>query len=120
MTHSIDIRTRVVAFVKKGGSKAEASRRFEVSRSCVYGWLAMDSLEPKKHGRRKRKLDWQKLKHHVEEYPDALLRERAAAFGVRISSIEYALAEMEVSHKKNSALRAKGLRGTHRLPTKAT
>lgn len=60
----------------------------------------MDTLEPKKHGRRKRKLDWQKLKHHVEEYPDALLRERAAAFGVRISSIEYGLAEMEVSHKK--------------------
>lgn len=53
----MDIRTRVVAFIKKGGSKAEAARRFEVSRSSIYDWLAMENLAPKKHGRRKRKLD---------------------------------------------------------------
>jgi transposase len=116
----MDLRERVVAFVREGGSKAEAERRFKVSRKTIYNWLGCSTLQPKKHGRRKRKLDWQKLKQHVAQYPDALLRERAAAFGVRISSIEYALAEMEISHKKNAALRRKELRRTHRLPAKAT
>jgi transposase len=105
MSYGIDLRERVVAFVREGGSKAEAVRRFRVSRKCIYNWLGCLTLEPKKHGRRRRKLDWPKLKQHVEDYPDALLRERALAFGVRISSIEYALKEMEISHKKNAALR---------------
>ncbi len=30
MTYSIDLRKRVVEFVRQGGSKAEASRRYEV------------------------------------------------------------------------------------------
>ncbi len=109
MTHSIDIRKRVTAFVKNGGSKAEAARRFEVSRSCVYAWLMREDLQPKKHGRRKRKLDWEQLKAHVEAHPDALLRERAAHFGVRISSLEYAMRQMRISHKKNLSLRRKEL-----------
>ena len=104
MTHSIDIRRRVVAFVKNGGSKAEAARRYEVSPSCVYNWLSRHDLKPKVHGRRNRKLDWEQLRLHVGAYPEALLRERAAHFGVRISSIEYAMKQMRISHKKNTSL----------------
>jgi putative transposase len=116
MTYSIDLRERVCAFVREDGSKAEAERRFKVSRKTIYNWLGSSTLEPKKHGHRNRKLDWHKLRQHVAEYPDALLRERAATFGVRISSIEYALEQMDISHKKNAALRRKGLRRAHRLP----
>ena len=36
MTHSLDLRKRVVAFVREGGSKSEVARRFKVSRWCVY------------------------------------------------------------------------------------
>ena len=36
MTYSLDLRQRVVNFVKKGGSKAEASRRYEMGRDTIY------------------------------------------------------------------------------------
>ena len=105
MTYSVDLRERVVAFVEGGGSKAQAARRFEVCRSCVYDWLKRASLEPKPHGPRRRKLDRQALARHIEEHPDLLLRERAAHFGVRMYSIQYALRQLRISHKKNAALR---------------
>jgi len=101
----VDLRQRVVAFVQGGGSKAEAARRFEVCRSCVYHWLKRDSLEPKQHGSRRRKLDRQALARHIQEHPDLLLRERAAHFGVRMYSIQYACQQLRLSHKKNAALR---------------
>jgi len=102
MTYSIDLRERVVGFVRSGGSKAEACRRFSVSRQTVYNWLLSNDLSPRPHGRRQRKLDWDALSRHVREYPDLLLRERAAHFGVHISSIAYALRQMRVTHKKSS------------------
>ena len=36
MAYSIDLRERVVNFVKNGGSKAQAARKYEVSRWCVF------------------------------------------------------------------------------------
>jgi putative transposase len=107
MTYSVDLRKRVVAFVRAGGSKAEAARRFGVVRSCVYDWLSREDLKPKKQGRRKRKLDWAALERHIEEHPDLLLRERAAHFDVRIYSLQYACKQMRISHKKNLPLRRK-------------
>ena len=104
MTYSVDLRQRVVAFVREGGSKAEAARRFDVSRSAVYDWLNRETLEPKAHGRRRRKLDWEALKADVKARPDALLRERAERFDVHHSSIAYALGQMKITVKKNTAL----------------
>ena len=109
MSYSIDLRKKVVEYVNGGGSKAEASRLFGVARSCVYDWLSRKDLKPKKHGRRKRKLDWAALEKHIEDYPDLLLRERAAHFGVRIYSLQYACGKMRISHKKNLSLRRKKL-----------
>jgi transposase len=105
MTYSLDLRQRVVNFVKKGGSKSEASRRYEVSRWCVYDWCQRDDLAPKKVERRARKLNWEALRRDVQENPDALLRERAERFGVKTNAIWYALQKMKQTCKKNSALR---------------
>ena len=58
-------------------------------------------LRQKKHGRRRRKLDWEALKEDVRRYPDKLLRERATTFGVYINAIDYALKQMKITHKKN-------------------
>ena len=107
MTYSVDFRKRVVAFVQEGGSKAEAARLFKINRTCVYDWLSRDNLEPKKHSRRKRKLDWEALERHVEAQPDLLLRERAAHFAVHPNAIWYALTQIRLSHKKNAALHRK-------------
>lgn len=109
MTYSLDLRLRVVAHVKSGGSKASASDRFGVSLWCVDDWCRRGDLDPKPYTRtRSRKMDWGALRQHVQEHPDALLRERAAHFGVRIHAIEYALKRMGLRRKKNTSLRRKG------------
>jgi len=105
MTYSLDLRQRVVDFVKNGGSKAEASRAYKISEWCVYDWCQRTELKPQKPPqRRKRKLDWEALRIHVQEYPDALLRERAEHFGVKINAIWYACQQMKLTRKKNTTL----------------
>jgi transposase len=86
MTYSIDLKERVVAFVRKGGSRAEAVQRYKVSRRSVYNWLEAESLKPKKQGRRKRKLDWAALQQDIDAHPDKILHQRAEAFGVAVYS----------------------------------
>ena len=105
MAYSIDLRKRVVAFVEEGGSQAEAARRFRVSVWCVKDWCGRVDLAPKRHGPRRRKLDRTALRQHVAQHPEATLKERAQHFGVQINAIWYALRQLQVTRKKNSALR---------------
>ena len=100
MSYSIDLRERVVNFVKSGNSKASASRQFSVSIWCVFDWLKRDDLSPRPAVRRQGKLDWEALRLDVEQNPDSMLRERAIKFSVRISAIYYALKKMQLTHKK--------------------
>ncbi len=100
MTYSIDLRKRVVEFVIDGGSKAEASRRYKVSLWCVNDWCKREDLTPQPQKGRKRKLDWSALSRHIQEYPDALLRERAQHFGVHTNAIWYANRQMKLTRKK--------------------
>lgn len=100
MSYSIDLRERVVNFVKNGNSKASASRRFSVSIWCVFDWLKRDDLSPCPAVRRQGKLDWEALRQDVVQNPDTILRERAIKFGVRINAIHYALKKMKLTHKK--------------------
>ena len=100
MSYSIDLRQRVIACVQQGASKVEAARRFQVSLWCVFNWIKREDLHPRPALRRVRKLDWRALNAHVQAYPDALLRERAAHFGVHHNAIWYALRQMKISYKK--------------------
>jgi transposase len=104
MSHSIDLRKRVVAYVTQGGSKTEAVRIFAIGRRTIYNWLKMEDLSPKPAKTRRRKLDKAALAGHVRAYPDAILRERAAHFGVRVNAIWVALQQLNI-RKKNDALR---------------
>ncbi len=105
MAYSIDLRKRVVGFVAEGGSKVEAARRFRVSGWCVKDWCGRSDLAPKRHGPRQRKLDRVALRQHVTHHPEATLKERAQHFGVAINAIWYALRQLKVTRKKNSAVR---------------
>lgn len=106
MRCSKDIRRRVVAFVRGGGSKAEAARRFQVSRGSVYNWTgADDALSWKKPGpKNPRKLDWEELRRHVEQHDDKTQGERARHFGVSRFCIWNALQKMELTRKKNDGV----------------
>jgi len=105
MTYSSDLRLRVVEYVQSGGLKTEAGRIFGVTRPTVYRWLSSEknvSAQPAR--RRKRKLDKSLLAAHVREHPDALLRERAEHFGVRVNAVWVALRTLGI-RKKNDTIR---------------
>jgi putative transposase len=104
MSYDTDLRERVIAFVKNGGRKTDAVRIFNLSRATIYNWLQRSDLTPKKRGLSDRKLSKKELAAHVEAHPDAFLRERAAHFGVRTSTVWAALRQMGI-RKKNDALR---------------
>ena len=92
----------MVDFVKNGGSKAEASRRFSVSLWCINDWCRRSSLAPISPPGRKRKFDWDALKKGMEANPDKLLREWADEFGVWTNSIWYATQQMNHTYKKKT------------------
>jgi transposase len=109
MAYCKAFRRRVLDFVANGGSKAEAARRFCISRPQVFAWLKQPAdHEPGKPGpKTSRKYDQEGLRAEVEANPDALLRELAASRGVSIHSIFLALKRLGFVRKKNSALRRK-------------
>lgn len=107
MSYSLDLRRRVVEFVKSGGSKAEAHRRFKISLWCVFDWCKRDDLIPKLPPGRPRKLDWEALKKDFINNPDKLLRERAKEFGVHINAIWHASQVMNITYKKNTEVQRK-------------
>ena len=102
MRYSTDLRKRVLDFVNNGGSKAEASRTYSVSRTCIYNWLdAEDPLSCKKPGPRgPHRLDYNALKQHVADFPDHTQIERAVHFGVSKNCILYALGKLNITRKK--------------------
>ena len=101
MTYSVDFRKKVMAYVRDGGSQAEAVRHFDISLWCVRDWLARKDLEPRQKGvPRQRKLDKEALRAHVRDHPDATLRERSAHCGVDPSVIGKALKRMNITRKK--------------------
>jgi transposase len=93
-------------FVQGGGSKAEAARRFQVSRASVYNWLgAPDGLAYQRPGPKgPRRLDWAALRAHVAAHPEATQKERARHFGVSRHGIWYALQGLALSWKKNAGV----------------
>lgn len=101
MTYSVDLRRKVVAFVRDGGSQREAARHYDISLWCVRDWLARKDLQPQQQGvPRQRKLDKEAVRAHVRDHPDAILRERAAHFGVHVSSMGWALRQLKLTRKK--------------------
>jgi transposase len=106
MRYSKDLRRRVVEYVRQGGSKAEAARRFGVSRPTVYEWLALGGdLSARKPGPQKaHKLAWEALRRAVEDHPEKRKTEWAREFGVGTTAIHYALRRMNLRRKKTVAL----------------
>jgi transposase len=101
MSYSVDLRERVVGYVRGGGGLTEAARLFQVSRTTLYRWLGLPDLRPKPAKTRQRKLDKAALAAHVRDFPDALLRERAEHFGVTINAIWVALKNLAITKKND-------------------
>ena len=103
MRYSIDLRQRVLKYIKSGGTKVSAAKRFSVSRGVVYQWLGSEEpLRYKKPGpRMPRVLDATALKQHVVDFPDETLSERARHFQVSKSTVWYGLRKLGYTRKKS-------------------
>ena len=107
MAYSQDLRQRVLCFVQGGGSKAEASRRYEINVDTVYEWLKQPhNHQAKKTGPKdSRKFSRIELAQRIDAQPDLLLKELATCLGVGISTISKTLRIMGIRRKKNTAIR---------------
>jgi putative transposase len=105
MTYPLSFRRKVLAHIEEGMSKRDAARLFKISPNTLYQWLGSEELAPRQAGvERKRKIDKEKLRAHVEEFPDMYLRERAAHFGVHINAIWTAMRKLGYRKKKSGVI----------------
>ena len=102
MPYSLDLRTKVIDYIERGGGVTKASQIFQVSRASIYRWLKRENLEATKVKRRQRKLNWEALKQDVKENPQQRLIDRAIKFEVQPSAILYALRQMKITRKSGA------------------
>lgn len=101
MTYSLDFRQRVFDYKDKHGLTFEqTSVHFEIGISTLFRW--QNNLTPC-HSRNKpaTKIDDDKLREDVKQYPDDYQWERAERFGVTQRGIGKALQRLGISYKKN-------------------
>ena len=103
--YSLDLRKQIVRFVKRGGSTAEATRQFEVSRWTVGRYLAAERegrLAPKPTGGSKKKLEDAALRGEVKANPSATPKGYGEALGVSHVAIWRRLRQLKITLKKNA------------------
>jgi transposase len=111
--YSIDLRTRIVEFVDKVGSKAEAARRFNVCRMTVHRYVNAQRegrLSPKPQGGSKPRLDSERLRQEVRRRPDATLHTYGKTLGVSHVAVWHRLRQLAITLKKNSCGTASAMR----------
>jgi hypothetical protein len=102
MAYSEALKKRVLSFVARAGSKAEAARVIEINLHPVFLWIAQGAT----HQRgtpgpvTSRKFSRDESAARVKRQLDLLLKELAAHFGVNLNSIDYALIQMGFRRKK--------------------
>lgn len=113
MTYSLDLRKRVLRYLKDGHTQKEAANVFAVYPKTVTNWVKKDkegSLAAKKRENKPRKLDYEQLIKYIKTEPDAYLREIAKEFKVSITAIFYACKRLKITLKKRQPAIKKGMK----------
>lgn len=105
MSHSVDLRERVIAYIEQGGKKVDASVLFTISRPTIDRWVKLKqvtgSLEPPPLAPRSwRKINPDLLLSYINTSPDKILNEYADHFKVSNSGIWRALDRNKITRKK--------------------
>ena len=106
MHYSVDLRRKVLEFVKESGSQTEASRVFNINRSTIYRWSQRENLAPSFAKTRQRKLVKANVLQLVKEQNDARLVDYAAQLGVTHQAVWVAFKRWGII-KKTDPLRGK-------------
>ncbi|HAT1827063.1 TPA: IS630 transposase-related protein [Legionella pneumophila] len=110
MSHTTEIRERVLAYIEEGGLIKTACQLFGVSRSSIQRWrlrkAVVGILSPVERINVPYKIDDEALRRYIETHPDAHLNELARHFGLTPSGIWRALKCLKITRKKKSTLYA--------------
>ncbi len=108
MSHTTEVRERVLAYIEEGGLIKTACKLFRVSRSSIQRWRLRKTvtgvLSPVERTNAPYKVDDEALKRYIEFHPDAHLNELASHFGLTPSGIWRALKRLKITRKKDHAL----------------
>ncbi len=95
MSHSTDLRTRVLDYIEEGGRIKSACVLFKVSRSSIQRWRdkkeETGSISPVSRINAPYKINDAALQSYIQANPDAYLSEMAVHFGVTSSGLWRAL-----------------------------
>jgi len=104
MAYSVDLRKRVIEYLREGHTQEETSAIFKVGTTTIKEWLALlsetGSLEKRPLKRVASKFESEKLNAYVEENPNALLKDIAEYFGGSTTGAFYALEREKLTYKK--------------------
>ena len=104
MSYSVDLREKVIEYLKSGYTQREARDTFGISLSAINRWhvlyITTGDLSDKKPGRTPKKLPPDELRAYVSEHPDAYLQEIGDAFGCTDTAVMNALRKLGITRKK--------------------
>lgn len=102
--YSLDLRERVIAYIKAGNDQKTASKIFKISTSSVNRWWLRykkeNVISPKPRLGSKGKINIQELKAYIEANEDKTLSEISKLFKVSICAIYKRLKKLGFSYKK--------------------
>ena len=108
MAYSVDLRSRVIDFIKEGNTQEKASVVFNVGTATITRWMSLisetGSLAKRPLNRTAPKFNSEKLNAYIEENPDALLKDVAKHFGGSITGAFHALEREKITLKKRALL----------------
>ena len=108
MAYSMDLRIRVIDYVKQGNTHEKTSEIFNVGTATIERWLALlsetGSLEKRPLNRTALKFESEKLHAYIEENTDALLKDVAEHFGGSVTGAFHALKREKITLKKRALL----------------
>ena len=102
--YSLDLRERVIDYIKSGNDQQTTSKIFKVSKSSVSRWWIRyekeGTIRPRVRLGSKGKIAPEKLEIYVQATEDKTLAEIAKLFGVSICSVYKRLKKLGFSDKK--------------------
>ena len=103
-TYSLDLREKVIIFIKQGNSQKLSTQVFNLNKATVNRWWLRYKKEghvnPKKNLGSKSKIDKSQLIKYVKSNGNCRLSDLGLLFNVRGVSIYYCLKELGFSYKK--------------------
>ena len=104
MSRSVDLREAAVAYYEEGYTLIETGKVFKVGKTTVSSWVKKKretgDLHNKPLNRSFKKIDPEKLKAYVREYPDATQKEISKIFGCCNQAVSKALKRCGITRKK--------------------